>query len=442
MTRKEEPSILLWRDQMETYDVVIVGSGPAGMGAAFTIAKERPDLKILMLDRERTSTGGMRNDCKMNFTFPIGFPTEYWKAEDADRYLEQVIEFLQPSFLPKKNIDIYQKRASRLGCTLLDIRQTHLGTDGGLRLIKELLVRLEELGVELALGEAMENIHKNERFITTEKREIGYKKLLIAPGRKGFHFLQDLMHTLNVPFVDNIVDIGIRIETRIEHYPIVKDYYDPKFYFPDKVRTFCTNSGNAHVVRERYATSRGDEWHSVNGHAFSADTHNDNGLVNFAILKTVRFTEPLASGQAFAENLGLQAALMGGGKPLMQRVGDFRLGSRSKEDSFSGDLYDFEPSLKTCCPGDISLAIPAKILRAIWRAMKNLDTIVPGVLHPSTIMYYPEIKLYANKPAYLDERFRVTEDVWFAGDGAGTSRGITGAWASGIRSAEGIVATL
>ena len=74
--------------------------------------------------------------------------------------------------------------------------------------------------------------------------------------------------------------------------------------------------------------------------------------------------------------------------------------------------------------------------------MKNLDTIVPGVLHPSTIMYYPEIKLYANKPSYLDEHFRVTADVWFAGDGAGTSRGITGAWASGIRAAEGILENL
>lgn len=427
---------------MDQYDVIIVGSGPAGMGAAFTLLKEKPGLKILMLDREKVSTGGMRNDCKMNFTYPIGFPVEYWAEEAADHYLGQVIDFLKPDFLEKSNIEIYQKRAERLGCTLLEIKQTHLGTDGGLLLIKQLLAQLAEAGVELALGEAMESVDKEKRFILTEKREIGYKKLLVAPGRKGFHFLQDLMRLLSVPFIDNIVDIGMRVETRIEHYPIVRDYYDPKFYFPEKVRTFCTNSGNAHVVRERYATNRGDQWYSVNGHAFAPDSRNDNGLVNFAILKTVRFTAPLASGQAFAENLGLQAALMGGGQPLMQRVGDFRLGSRSKEESFSGDLYDFEPTLRSCCPGDISLAIPAKILRAIWKAMKNLDTIVPGVLHPSTIMYYPEIKLYANKPAYLDERFRVTEDIWFAGDGAGTSRGITGAWASGIRAAEGIIESL
>lgn len=421
------------------YDVVIVGSGPAGMGAAFELAAREKGLSILMLDQERFSTGGMRNDCKMNFTYPIGFPEEYWTKEQAQLYLEQVTKFLEPAIMPKSNIGVYQKRAQRLGCRLLEIRQSHLGTDGGLALIKKLLAQLNALGIGLSLGETMLSVDDTLRYIQTDKRDIGYRKLLIAPGRKGFHFLQMMMQSLGVPFVDNIVDIGVRVETRIEHYPIVRDYYDPKFYFPEKVRTFCTNSGDAHVVRERYATARGDIWYSVNGHAYSADTHEANGLVNFAILKTVRFTAPLASGQTYAENLGMQAALMGGGKPLMQRVGDFRLGSRSKESSFNTDLYDFMPTLKDCCPGDISLAMPAKILRVIWKAMKNLDTIVPGVLHPSTIMYYPEIKLYANKPVYLDEYFRVTDSVYLAGDGAGTSRGITAAWASGIRCAQGIL---
>ncbi len=156
------------------------------------------------------------------------------------------------------------------------------------------------------------------------------------------------------------------------------------------------------------------------------------------MLKTVRLTEPLASGQQFAEILGMQAHLLGGGKPLMQRVGDFRLGKRSKEGTFNDDLFDFQATLESSCPGDISLSIPSKILRNIWKSLKMLDTIVPGVLHPSTIMYYPEIKLYANKPQFLDHHFQVVPGVYFAGDGAGTSRGITSAWASGIRAAEGI----
>ena len=375
----------------------------------------------------------------MNFTFPIGFPFEYWTKESADRYLEEVKAFLKPDILPKSNISTYQTRAEKLGCSLLEIQQTHLGTDGGLRLIQKLLTELQEKGVELSLREEMLSINNDQRFITTDQREIGYKTILIAPGRHGFHFLQDVMQQLGVRYMDNILDVGIRVETRIEHYPIVRDYYDPKFYFPEKVRTFCTNSGNAHVVKEKYVTERGDVWYSVNGHAYAADESRNNGLVNFAILKTVRFTEPLASGQEFAEHLGVMAALMGGGKPLMQRVGDFRMGKRSKVATFNDDLYDFQPSLRDCCPSDISLAMPSKILRYIWSGMKKLDTIIPGILHPSTIMYYPEIKLYANKPEYKDEHFQVTDSVYFAGDGAGTSRGITGAWASGIRASEGMV---
>jgi uncharacterized FAD-dependent dehydrogenase len=427
---------------VDKYDVVIVGSGPAGMGAAFELITKQKDLSILIIDKEKFSTGGMRNDCKMNFTYPIGFPEEYWSAGQANFYLNEVINKLNPQILDKHNLEIYQKRAERLNCSLVEIKQTHLGTDGGLALIKELISQLEELKVELSLGERMLTVDNEAKFIKTDKREIAYKALLIAPGRGGFHFLQEMMQHLKVPFIDNIVDIGIRVETRIEHYPIVRDYYDPKFYFPNKVRTFCTNSGKAHVVKERYYTSRGDLWHSVNGHAYSADTNNANGLVNFALLKTVKFTAPLASGQAYGENLGLQAALMGGNRPIMQRVGDFRLGTRSKEISFNADLYDFEPTLRDSCPGDISLAAPAKILRDIWKAMKNLDTIVPGVLHPSTIMYYPEIKLYANKPVYNDDFFNVAPSIYLAGDGAGTSRGITAAWASGIRVAEGILQEL
>ena len=426
---------------MNSYDLVIVGTGPAGLGAAFEVLSKRPRTSLLILDQNEYSSGGLRNDCKMNFSWPIGFPDHCWQKEQALAYLERVEAFLKPDILEKKNIGCYEKRAEKIGVSLLEVRQSHLGTDGGLALIKRLIAELKTLGAEVSLGEKALSLDATAHSLRSDKREISFGQLLVAPGRGGFAFLQRLMNESGIVYRDNVVDIGIRIETRIEHYPIVRDYYDPKFLFPKKTRTFCTNSGAAAVVQEQYESPLGTPWFSVNGHAWS-EARPSNGLVNFALLKTVSLTEPLASGQAYAQMIGEEAALLGGGRPIMQRVGDFRVGKRSTRANFSGDLYDFEPSFPAATPGDIGLVAPAKTLRALWNAMKLLDTIVPGVLHPSTIMYYPEIKLYANRPEFRDDSFSVKPCIRFAGDGAGTSRGITAAWASGIRAADGILAEL
>jgi hypothetical protein len=432
---------------MGTYDVAIIGSGPAGLGAAFELLARRPGLSLLLLDRNEYSSGGLRNDCKMNFSWPIGFPDCCWTMEQAEAYLGRVEAFLEPRILEKRNLSVYAKRAEKIGVSLLEIRQSHLGTDGGLELIKRLTARLGAMGAELSLGERVVSVDAEARTLRavaergSATREIAYRDLVVAPGRGGFSFLQEVMNEAGVGFTDNAVDVGVRIETRQEHYPIVADYYDPKFLFPKKTRTFCTNSGAAHVVQEKYEEKDGSAWFSVNGHAWS-DSRPANGLVNFAMLKTVTLTEPLASGQDYARMLGIQAALLGGGRPIMQRIGDFRLGKRSFRGQFSGDLYDFEPTLPSATPGDISLCAPSKVMRALWNAMKLLDTIVPGLLHPSTVMYYPEIKLYANRPVFEDGFFRAKEGLYLVGDGAGTSRGITAAWASGLRAADGILSRL
>ncbi|MCX7032077.1 MAG: pyridine nucleotide-disulfide oxidoreductase [Spirochaetes bacterium] len=423
-------------------DVLVVGTGPAGLSAVFSLLAARHDLSVAAIDSSGVSTGGLCNDCKMNFTFPVGFPEEYWTAEQAAPLLGETASHLVPSILPTRDVAVYTRRAERLGVRLLEVRQSHLGTDGGVHLAHELVKAVEDLGAAVSLHETLLDVRAGERVAVTDRREIPYKALVVAPGRRGFAFLQSLMDRTGIPYVDNVVDIGLRLETREANYPVVRDYYDPKFLFPDRVRTFCTNSGDAHVVKEKYAGREGREWFSLNGHAFSSGRGTGTGLVNFAVLKTVRLTAPLASGQEYAEMLGQLAMVMGGGQPLMQRVGDFRLGKRSRAETFTGDLYDFAPTLASCTPGDVSLAMPAKILRAIWKSMKLLDTIVPGVLHPSTIMYWPEIKLYANRPCFIDDSFQAAPGIWLIGDGAGTSRGITAAWASGIRAAHGILAAL
>jgi len=419
------------------YDIIIVGTGPAGLGAAFHLSEADPRLFPSMIDREKICSGGLLNDCKQNYTYPIGFVVENWTRDEAERLLREVEKHLRPVFKEKKNLEVYRRRAERIGVTLLDVRQAHVGTDRSRVLIRRLMGELEERRVCFRLETEVTDVFNGPDgpgVVIEGAETLHAGKVIVAPGRKGFSFLQQIMERMGISYIDNVVDVGIRIETTVNNYPIVKDYYDPKFLFPDGVRTFCTNSGNARVVLERY-----QGFSIVNGHALSEEREGNN-LVNFALLKTIGLKDPVRSGQQMAVFLGRLANEIGGGKPLMQRVGDFRMGKRSKAETFNEDLYSFPPS----CPvtaGDLGLAVPANIMRTIWAAMKKLDTIIPGILHPSTIMYYPEIKMYANKPSFTDRHFRVSDNVYMVGDGAGTSRGITGAWASGIRAAEGILAT-
>ena len=417
------------------YDVIIIGTGPGGLGAAYHLTDGSSALSILMIDQERICSGGLLNDCKQNYTYPIGFAVENWTREEAERLLPLVEKHLQPVIKERQNLEVYRQRAERLGVTLLDVRQAHVGTDRSRLLIGRLQDELAGRGVVFSLEREVTDVFDDDRgagVVIAGTETLLARKVVIAPGRKGFGFLQQIMERLGVNYTDNVVDVGIRIETTAGNYSIVRDYYDPKFLFPDSVRTFCTNSGAARVVLERY-----QGFSLINGHAFS-ERKAPNNLVNFALLKTIGLRDPVRSGQQMAVFLGRLANEIGGGQPLMQRVGDFRMGKRSTAESFNKDLYAFPPS----CPvtaGDLGLAVPAKIMRHIWAALKKLDNIVPGVLHPSTIMYYPEIKMYANKPAFVDRYFRVSRNLYMIGDGAGTSRGITGAWASGIRAAESIL---
>lgn len=415
------------------YDVVIVGSGPAGLGAAFKVA-ENSDKSVLLIEKKKISSGGLRNDCKQNYTYPVGFPLEYWEKEEADILLEEVRTHLKPKMETRLNIDKYVNRAEKLGVDILAIDQAHVGTDKSGELIKGLIEQLKNLGVTVALQTEVSQLDSEKKeFTVLDGKVISFEDIILGPGRADYDWMQEQMDRLGVKYNDNIVDIGIRVEMKEENYSIVKDYYDPKILFPNKVRTFCTNSGCAHIVKEKYKG-----YFSVNGHSLSKD-RKANNLVNFAMLKTIKLTEPVVSGQQFGKILGEMVMQLSGGSVIMQRVGDFRLGSRSKKETFNNDLYDFKPTLTSAVAGDLSLSMPAKILRDIWSALKKLDSIVPGVLHPSTILYYPEIKTYSNKPEFLNKSFMVKEGYYIIGDGAGTSRGITAAWASGIEAAQDIL---
>jgi uncharacterized FAD-dependent dehydrogenase len=90
-------------------------------------------------------------------------------------------------------------------------------------------------------------------------------------------------------------------------------------------------------------------------------------------------------------------------------------------------------------PGDISFAYPGRIVDNLRETLTLLSRVIPGVAHPSTAIYVPEIKFYDTK--YVTDRYLETNvpNLFVAGDGVGKSRGIVGAALNGCLAAEGIL---
>jgi len=135
-----------------------------------------------------------------------------------------------------------------------------------------------------------------------------------------------------------------------------------------------------------------------------------------------------------------QFHLLGGGKPIVQRVGDFREGRRSSSSTFDSRTRHFGLCKATCdaTPGDITLGLPSRIVDNLWESLKTLDKIIPGILHPSTLLYAPEIKFFDTQFPTDQNLETNIKGIFVAGDGTGKSRGIVGAGISGIIAAQGI----
>ena len=80
---------------MKTYDIVIVGGGPAGLAAAVA-AKEAGNDSILILERDH-ELGGILNQCIHNGFGLHTFKEELTGPEYAARFVAQVMDRMHPS---------------------------------------------------------------------------------------------------------------------------------------------------------------------------------------------------------------------------------------------------------------------------------------------------------------------------------------------------------
>ena len=445
------------------WDVVIVGAGPAGLFAARALAGK---LRVIVLEEKgRTGGAGAMTDGKLNLSPHIGLDLtelglseteageriaaidEVFLEHGADRALYGVNQERINWWLDRVSWVRHRTAKGDWDITLVPARQRHMGTDLAHRVVARLTDSIAGKGVAFSLRTWVTDLALQDDgtfLLRTARGEFRSRYVVAAPGREGAYWFREVARGIGARTQYGAIDIGCRVEVAQPVYDeITQVLYDPKFLFVtpthgDRTRTFCTNPGGRVRVEMR------NGYRLVNGDALKKiKTPN----TNFAILNTVSMTEPVQDTTEMGRKVMEFANFWGGGDSLVvQRWGDLTEGSRSKAETFHSAALGYDKMTPTLplgpgvTPGDISYAYPGRIVDNLRESLLLLSRVIPGVAHPSTTIYVPEIKFYDTK--YTTDRYLETNvpNLFVAGDGVGKSRGIVGAALNGILAAEGILA--
>ncbi len=452
------------------FDVVIIGAGPAGLFAAYELV-ERSNLRVLLIEeggdvKDRVcpmfelgycigckpchimsgvgGAGGL-SDGTINLRPDIGGDLK--EITGDENYAWQLVWEVDRIFLkhggPRKiykgnpeEIKEWERKAAQAGVKFIPIIQRHIGSDHTPEVIASIKKHLEGRGVKFLLWtKALEfnrgwvKVRRGKETFTIRARYI-----IVAPGRGGADWFHEVARKIGLKARHGPIDVGVRVEVpAIVMEPITSINHDPKFHiytdtYDDFVRTFCTNP-NGFVVEERY-----DSYVGVNGHSMR-DKKSSN--TNFAFLSRIELTEPVEDTTAYGKSIAQLATTIGGGKPIIQRLGDLRRGRRSTWSRIKKS--SMEPTLKHVTPGDIAMALPHRVVTNLLEGLEKLDRVLPGVASDHTLLYAPEIKYYSMRVEVNGDLETSIENIFAAGDGAGLSRDIVNAAATGILAARGIL---
>ncbi|MEE9506395.1 MAG: FAD-binding protein, partial [Thermoplasmata archaeon] len=352
------------------WDVVIIGSGPAGLFAANELAGGK---RILVIDmgkgvRERecplmydwgcekckpcdimcglggagTFSGGrlnLRPDIGGDLTEFVETAEQAWQlVADVDRVF---LKHGAPQELhtpDQSEVEKLSHKAASAGVKFINIPQRHIGSDNAPKVIETFAEDLRGRGVEFLLDTRVTDLLIEDgvcRGVRTDDKEILAKTVILCPGRVGAPWVEELVAKGIMKARFGPIDVGVRIEVpAIIMDPVTKVNMDPKFHihtktYDDFARTFCTNA-RGYVVREKY-----DSFIGVNGHSMVSE-HSKN--TNFALLVRVELTEPVENTTIYGKSIAELATTIGGGKPIIQRMGDLRRGRRSNRERLKSNL--------------------------------------------------------------------------------------------------------
>ncbi len=441
---------------MKQYEAIIIGAGPAGIFAALTLADSgvKP---ILILEQgndinSRRRRGGRDilcgwggagafSDGKLTLSSEVGgFLGDFIPKADLERLLKEADTIYLKYGAPRKTYgqvsdrteELYAK-AKQVGLEFVQMEIRHVGTENCLPLLKAMRTDLEDKAEIRTLCRVKRIRVEGRRAVGVDLdrgKSINGKVVIAAPGRTGSNWMREEALRLGLSAVPSPIDIGVRVETPAAVLQGVTDIaYESKliYYaetFDDKVRTFCMNPYGEVVTEETNGII------TVNGHSYSKKRTENT---NFAVLVSSSFTEPFDDPIAYGKYISQLANLLGKGV-IIQRLGDLMEGRRSTTERISRCIT--RPTLGSATPGDLSFVIPYRYLRDIIEMLEALDKIAPGVFSRHTLLYGVEVKFYSHRIKLTGNLESEIDNLFIIGDGAGITRGLLQASASGIWAAK------
>ena len=457
-------------------DVLIIGAGPSGIFTALERLKNGSKKKIMIVEKglpvekrhcPKAKTGKCVN-CKPDCNITTGFSGAGAFSDGklslscevggnlpdliGHEFAQQMIEYTDGIYLSfgadkkvegvghDEKIKAIRLRAIQAGLKLVDCPIRHLGTEMAQELYGKIEKHLTDNGVEIIFKtECVDLIVEDGRakgavFLPcgkpeSEKFSVSADNVVIATGRKGADWLEDMCKKHNIEHLPGTVDIGVRVEVRNEVMEDVNEaLYESKLIgypepFTNKVRTFCQNPGGF-VSQENYDNN---SLAVVNGHSYK-NTKSDN--TNLAILCSHNFRPPFDEPIPYAKKVGELVNMLADGHILVQRYGDILAGKRTWQEDLARS--NVRPTLPDAVAGDLTAAMPYRTLMNIIKFIEAVDKVVPGFASEETLLYGPEIKFYSNK-VKMDEKFNTNiEGLHCLGDSSGWTRGLMMASVMGV----------
>lgn len=323
------------------------------------------------------------------------------------------------------------------GLRLVSVPIRHMGTEHSTEIMGRMYDDLVERGVHVKMLAPVARVLVNDGAVVgveTERGEvIEAPRVILAPGREGAEWLKCVAVELGLTLTCNPVDLGVRVELPAKVVePLTYLLYEFKFLyyshsFDDLVRTFCVCPYGEVTLEHAGGVV------TVNGHSY-ADRKTAN--TNFALLVSKNFTEPFDDPVSYGQSIARLANLLSGGV-LVQRLGDLENGRRTNEQRLSRSLVT--PTLKSATPGDLGLVLPYRYVVDILEMLHALDQVTPGVCSRHTLLYGVEVKFYSNRIRLTTELETEVRGLYACGDGAGITRGLVQASASGLVAARAIL---